>query len=209
MHDLGGDTRDHITLGTPHPQEHGLPTSDRETRIRRTGTRSTWAGTLLLVGDTTTALALMAYGRHHTWDDPVTRQFVGLIIILIGLGATALITSGLIERQQRQQRTLIRRAMARADANAGLGDANQTAIEKNTKILADLVYGLHYTQKDIAELGTRLTALEAAFGKLPDYGTIVADGYRLGRHSAGLGDLDQLGDPSAPGGPNGWPSTTG
>lgn len=208
MHDLGGDTRDLRDLGIPHPQEHALPESDRETHIRRTGTRSTWAGTLLLTTDITTALALMAYGRHHNWDDPLTRQFVGLIIILAGLGATALLTSGLIERQQRQQRTLIRRAMARADANATIGAANETAIDKHARITANLVYELHYTRKDIHKLGTRLEALETAMANLPDYGQIVADGYRLGRHASGFGDLDQLGT-SPTSGPHSGPFTAG
>lgn len=178
MHDLGGDTRDHITLGIPHPQEHTLPGSEHETHIRQTGTRNIWTGTLLLTAGITTILALLAYSRHHQWDDPVTRQLVGLALILTGLTATALITSGLIERQQRQTRTLIRRAMARADANANLGDANRAAIEKNTLLIAELVYGLDRIEKNARVAAERLATMETAIAKIPDF----AEGFSRGAY---------------------------
>ncbi len=184
MHGLGETTQDLRALGIPHPTEQaqGLPENERETRIRRNGTRSIWAGALLLVTDITATLSLMAYARHYTWTDPISRQFVGLTILLTGLAATALLTSGLIERQQRQQRTLIRRAMARADANAELGDANREAIETNNRLVAEAIATLSGIEK-------RLHALETAVEQVPGYARGVIDGATMRANA--LGDDDR------------------
>lgn len=189
MYDLGEGTQDLRDLGVPHPVEarHGLPDNTTENNTRRWGAICRWGGAALLTTDTVATLALLAYGHYSAGGHPITRQVFGLTILIAGLAATAMLTAGLVERQWRPVRTLIRRAMARADANADIGDANRAAIETSTRLVAEAV-------NTLAGLEKRLHAIEATIGQLPDYGAIVQDGYRLGRHSAGLGDLDQLTD---------------
>ncbi len=180
MTDLDGDQRDRRTLGIPDPNEHALPHSEHETRIRFWGTLCRWAGFTLLTLDTIGTLIVAYLGHGNAWDDDtIGRTFGGLTCIIVGMAGAALVAAGLVELMQRQQRTLIRRAMGRADRNAAVGHANNAAIgrtveavEQNGRLIAEAVATLAGIEK-------RLLALETAVEAVPGYAEGLAKGAKV------------------------------
>lgn len=188
MHDLGGNTQDLAALGIPHPAEHGLPHSDTEDHIHRLATWWTIAGTATLVLDATTALSIAVLGDGTGWATDTGHLFGSLSLTIVGLGGAAMLTAALIERIQRPQRALIRRAMARTDCNADEIAANRAAIAVNNRLVSQLITMVDDETRTV-------TAMTAEVGKVPGYGQAFQDGYQYARQAAGLADLDQLGGP--------------
>ncbi|GGN38968.1 hypothetical protein FHR83_006822 [Actinoplanes campanulatus] len=188
MYEFGETTSDLHDLGIPHPTEttHQLPHSEREQQLRRNGALYRRTGITLITADALAILTLMALPENAIWNNPTHRQLILLAVLLTGFTATALLTVGLLERQGRQTRTLIRRAMARADTNADLGDANRAAIDanraaimENTKLVAEAIITLTGIEK-------RLHALETAVEAVPGYADGLARGARVAASVLGI-----------------------
>jgi hypothetical protein len=199
MYGLGETTQDLRDLGVPHPieQRHGLPDSDTENSIQRWGIRCRWGGAALLTTDTVATLALLAYGHYSAGGNPITRQVIGLAILIAGLVGTAMLTAGLIEQQWRPTRSFIRRAMARADANADLGNANREAIEKatgsidqNGRLIAETVNTLADVQAELASIRLELVKMQEKLAAVPDFADGVSRGSYVTAVALGLEKTD-------------------
>lgn len=178
MENLGETTRDLISLGVTHPSERGLPDNEREKQLRRRSTiwLATAAGTLVTA--TVATLSVGVYGAEHGLPSNAVRTFIILGVIVASAISSAFLTAFLVDLQLRPMRTGVRRAMARADTNAGIGTTN-----------AELLSELLAAQVAANE---RMTAIEKHLAKLPDYGQVFNDVYTLVRGQAGLSDLDEL-----------------
>jgi hypothetical protein len=203
-------TRDHIHLGTPHPAETGLPTRDHEHRLHRYSRRALTAGISIHIGVylATLTVALLANGGTGPFGHPNARLYAILGALSLMTLGTALIITSAIERLLRPTRTLMRQTAVRSQETATAVVDLADTIERLRVISHAGIYEVTRARHDIARLDGHLSTIEATIKDLPDYSAIIQDGYRLGRHSAGLGDLDQLGiNPTS--GPNGWPSAAG
>jgi hypothetical protein len=187
MHEPGENTQDLRDLGEPHPAEKDLAPDDREACIRRRGRWALIAGVTIPVGTVIATLVAAALAEQRIFESRDGQLFATLAAITLMMLSASLVIVGGIEWVARQPRTLIRRATMQAKSNAEIGGSNRAAIETNNRLVAEAIVTLSGIEK-------RLNSLESVVERLPDYSKIVADGYRLGRHSAGLGDLDQLAD---------------
>lgn len=159
-------TQDALALRRPHPAEAHLPAPEHEWSIRRLGTWWTIAGCIILVAGIVGTLALAVINPHFL-DAATGVLFAHLSGMLVVASGASLLTAGLIERVQQQQRTLVRHAMARMNANADL-------LEALTGVTDGIV--------------PRLEAIEMAIRDLPGYGQGVIDGALL--RSDAVGDRE-------------------
>ncbi len=177
MTGIGDTTRDHITLGTEHPAETGLPKRDTEKRLLRYSRRTLTAGCSILVGTyLATFAAKTAVGDDAIFEHPTAQIFAVIgFISLHTLGASLILIAGL-ERITRPTRTLTRHtATTVADLAA--------AVETLRAVTGDLVYGVQDTNKKIDTLAgrlddvnARLDSLDIAMARVPTYAQGVIDG---------------------------------
>lgn len=179
MSDLDGDTRDIIALQAQHPAEHHLPAAETEKAILAAS--RTWIKT----GIALAATAVLAPLITALFADNLTHVVVLLVAvssIALGCTAGAFLTAALIEYTQRPTRTLIRRAMARADGNADIGTENGRLIDRNRRVTGQLAYDIAAARKDITG---HMARLEKRIADMPDYATGVEHGLKLRRDMFG------------------------
>jgi hypothetical protein len=161
--------QDALTRRRPHPAEAHLPALEHEWSTRRLGTRWTIAGSVILVAGTVGTLALAVINPDFL-DAATGVLFAHLSGMLVVASGASLLTAGLIERVQQQQRTLVRQAMTRINTNA------------------ELLQTLNGITDGIVP---RLEAIERAIRDLPDYGQGVIDGALLRTDAVGDREEDR------------------
>ncbi|MEU4558379.1 hypothetical protein AB0F72_08315 [Actinoplanes sp. NPDC023936] len=179
MHDIGMDTRDLGTLGVTHPAEKGLPASETETNLRRVS--AIWlitAGGILAI-TTISALTIGALTVEHGINSSIIR-----LLIILGVGiasnvACALLAAALVEYAQRQQRTLIRKAMARASDNAKVGALNAALLEQLVNRCNSLVDQIAAQNRELAAMRSQIKGMEAQLADVPGFSEGVERGARV------------------------------
>lgn len=180
MHDLGDNTRDHITLGTPHPAEHGIPTRDTETAITTNSHR--WARN----GALTAAAAILTPLITAIFADHLSHAVILLITVAAGCSGTiaaACLTAVMIERLQRPQRALIRAVITQNRHTTDAISEVAETLDRTRAVIADVIYSNHRISKQIGglahqldDVNARLASLENAVEKVPEF----AEGFSRG-----------------------------
>ncbi len=187
MHLAGDDTRDLRTLHEPHPAETGLPADDTETGIRRWSNRLFWTGLAILALEYVGSLAIAVIAENGGGlNDPDAQMFGTLAAIGLVAAALGFILLAGLERLGRQSRALMRRAVVRAETNAGIGEANAKQISElaeqvavNNRLAAEGIVTLSTIEK-------RLVVLEAGVAAVPDFANGLAKGAQVAASVLGL-----------------------
>ena len=168
MNDINGDTQDILALGGQLPAETGLPAKDTESHIRHLGIGWVITGSVILAA--AVIAALTATVVNDTWiGTPGGTLFLPLAGMLIAAAGGGFLVGGLIEHTQRPTRTLIRRAMARADLNGQAANANREAIDRLSELVNQHIVLTGTIDRQQEETRTALETMGAALDEIARY----------------------------------------
>jgi hypothetical protein len=131
-------TRDLISIGAPHPAEQGLTAHDREDATQRFGHRCLIWGLGLYAGSFFSTFTISVAAEVTPYDSPAGRLFGLLAFLALVSAGTILIAIGGVERLQRPQRALARKALTETRQVSQRLDALETAAGSIPGRLADI-----------------------------------------------------------------------
>lgn len=177
---LGEPTRDLISTGYPHPLEEPKTdpgVGDRERLVQRFGRKCCIAGAALVFGPIV-AVAYVAVVSPHLTGWPDGLLVLSLTILVASMTAGGVFLSvGFCEMLARYNRSLSRRALK------GVQDRDQM-VENIHDIAESFHTRMAALERTVAE---RLTGVEQAIDKVPDYGAGVIDGATMRQAVVGEG----------------------
>jgi len=175
-------------------QQHGEETEDLrrrtpiadnldppETEVRRFGRRSLTAGLIIAPGTYVLCLVAAVLSGNKMWTETKGQLFSVLGLITLFTAAAALILIGGVERLQRPLRARQKQGVLDIDRNRIL--IERGVVDNQERF--DVIMGL------LAPIPGRLSAIEEAIVRVPDYGRGVIDGMQVRADALGQdGDRD-------------------
>jgi hypothetical protein len=149
--DLGGNTRDLITLGKPHPAEQKLSEKDREDAVQRNGQRYRRVGFTLVIAPFIIGLAAALASEGQVFHDPTAQIFAALsMFALITLGAICS-SAGINERRNQPLRAMMRQILADDKEDRRRRQAESEACRERQELIIGLVSAVPGRLDEMAE----------------------------------------------------------